>query len=122
MHWLSTTIPYVAFILGLLAVGIALYAMNYCYKCAAYVAENNVTDKTVRDLTALQAEMTDVTDLIASLGAQHKKLRSRITMRERNERGKVNGGDAEPDPRVDEAAWRRYWHRKLNIGGIPDGN
>lgn len=60
---------------------------------AGWVHENNKASVSLARLTELETELTELTDSYSALMKSHRKLRSRIGMRENRERGRDNGSD-----------------------------
>ena len=69
----------------------------------------------LRELAALQSEMTELADAIASYGASLKKLRARVGMREARA-AKANGSTA-PDQLTDPEAYKRHLRAELQRQG-----
>lgn len=84
-------------------------------ECAQWMSENNTKSASMARIAELSSEMTEVTDALQSLIKQHKRLRSRIGMRNLRKRKKAaaNGGrptlelDLDPDPPGKKAELRR---------------
>jgi len=71
-----------------------------------YVQESNKRSLTLRRMAEVEATLTELLDSYDSLLKSHKKLRSRITMRE-NRAKAPNGIDSDSVP-ADEAAKAAY--------------
>lgn len=66
---------------------------NYCRDAVSWVEKNNAKSLQLRQIAELEATMTEILDSHQSLLESHKKLRSRIGMRELREK---RAGEAEP--------------------------
>lgn len=102
---LSTYLSTSAMILSVAAAGYALYARSYCRDCFLYIQSENKRDKTLREMTQLQVEITELTDSVVALQDSMKKLRGRLHARTVNE-NRANGKTDELDP--------EEWKRKTN--------
>lgn len=110
----------------LLAVSLAFFAIAlwisvraYRYSGAAwqYVQNMNAESQSLAEIARISADLTELHDAYSALLSSHKKLRSRVGMREVRERRK-NGADAPtdgdlPDPRVDPEGWKRAMRLRL---------
>lgn len=85
-------------------------------KITNFVAKTNKRSVSLRRIAELEATLTELSDAYAALLDSHKKLRSRISMRQlREKRG--NGSDI-PDPASDPAGWKRAMRLQLRREGV----
>lgn len=87
---------------------------KYVSAVAKYVESENADAVSLRRMAEMEASFTDLKDSYESLLSSHKKLRSRIGMRELRSKDKPeeNGADGEPDMfRIDEAQKAAYKNR-----------
>ncbi len=106
-------IGYISFGLTLLAFLISILALRASMRALRLAAIRNLRLKAIKRLTALEIELTEVVDSMASMHESLKKLRSRIGMR--NLRAKSNGADPDvPDSRTDPDGWKRAMRLKLH--------
>jgi len=113
---LSTALPYVSLIFALAAAGVSLLAMQFALT-------NKRHDGDFRRLLLI---ITQMEDDHAALLASHKRLRSRVGMRELRAKRKVEqdvdealgvaGNGAANDPDVNE--WKRKMRLKLHKGEL----
>ena len=96
---------------------------GYAWSRAAvrWVQEDNADSVSLKILTDLQAQMTELVDSHESLLASHKTLRSRVGMREAREKGRSQAGNSKtpvdlPDPQSDPEGWKRAMRARLRIG------
>lgn len=107
---LSTAMPYVALLFALAALGISFVAMQF--------ALTNKRDE--HDYRRLLLFMTELDDNHEALAASHKRLRSRVGMRELRAKRK-NGEDEEPElpqPSRDVDEWKKQMRQKLHTGEV----
>lgn len=64
----------------------AIIARDQAAACAKFVNEQNKRSISLKRMAEVEATLTDLTDSYDSLLKQHKKLRSRIGMRENRQR------------------------------------
>lgn len=86
---LSTGLVVLAVLLCVFSVACFVWAVklaNYCRDTARWVEKNNSKSSSLRQIAELEAAMTELLDSHQSLLDSHKKLRSRIGMRELRER------------------------------------
>lgn len=113
---LSTIWPYVCLLFSLSALGVSLLAMQFALT-------NKRHDGDFRRLLLI---ITQMEDDHAALLASHKRLRSRVGMRELRAKRKVSEdvpGDLDVDDQPaanddDIAAWKRKMRLKLHKGDI----
>ena len=89
---LVAILGFVALISSLIAFSLAMKAVTYGRQAIEYVASQNAADVSLAKLAEIETAITELTDSYAALLTSHKKLRSRIGMREVRERRK-NGQD-----------------------------
>ena len=110
---LSTIFPYLALLVSITSLGVSFVAMQFALR-------NKRDERDYRSLLLLLQELDDQHDALA---ASHKRLRSRVGMRELRAR-KKNGqnDDAEapdlPEPSRDVDEWKRQMREKLHRGEI----
>lgn len=119
---LSTVLPYVALLLAIAAFGISLVAMQFALT-------NKRSDRNYRELLL---HLSELEDLHEALAASHKRLRSRVGMRELREKRKTSddvpaalgvNGPAANDPVQSREEWKKMMRLKLHRGEIkPDGS
>lgn len=122
---LSTELPTIFLVLACLTCVISVVALWLAAQSAAhatamatYVEEANEKSVTLKTMAELSAEVTDLRDAYESLLQSHKKLRSKIGMREVRARRKNNADRDQdvPDPRDDPDGYKRAMRAKLGIG------
>jgi len=106
---LSTVLSTAALLLSLIAFVFALICVRATRRAAEYVAVSNKRSVTLRQLSDIQAELTDQADAVAALHENHKKLRSRIGMRHLREQRK----DDVPDPTADPQGFKHEMRKRL---------
>jgi hypothetical protein len=93
--------------------------LGYClYKIAnlrRYVQQNNKRALSLRKMAEVETTLTELSDAYDALLASHKKLRSRISMRQRRAKDET---DDMPDPKTDPAGWKRAMRLKLRNQGV----
>jgi len=106
---LSTIFPYVALLVSVGSLGISFVAMQFALR--------NKRDE--RNYRKLLLWINEIDDNHEALSASHKRLRSRVGMRELREK-KKNGADAQPgaETDVDPAEWKRQMRAKLHRGEL----
>lgn len=82
----------VGVISSLVAFSTAMKALAYAKQSVDYVTSQNAADVSLAKLAEIESAITELTDSYSALLTSHKKLRSRIGMREVRERRK-NGQD-----------------------------
>ena len=75
-----------AIFLSALTLRQAIIARDEAAACAQFVAHQNKRSISLKRMAEVEATLTDLTDSYDSLLKQHKKLRSRIGMRENRQR------------------------------------
>lgn len=80
-----------------------------------YVTEENKRSVSLRKMAEVESSLTDLTDAYDALMASHKKLRSRIGMRELREKRK---DDEVPDPKDDPEGFKREMRLRLHTGKL----
>lgn len=83
-------------------------AAEYSRECSAYVDTENKNAVSLRKIAELESTLTELLDSYYALLTSHKKLRSRIGMREvREKRGNgVNSSSAPPDSEAGRAEFK----------------
>lgn len=106
---LSTGLILITIALSVVAFIAAYGSFHYCMKVA----------QSERDLRTLVLALQAVDDSLAALEASHKKLRSRVGMRELREKRKVesNGEDFDQEA-TDKEKWKREMRLKLHRGEL----
>lgn len=99
------------------AVLFSLFAFFYSLAVARWVYNNNAKSTSLRTLSKLEAEITELSDSVLSLHASLKKLRSRQGMRDLRAR-RANGSDAVPDWREDPDGYKRAMRLQLKLGAL----
>ena len=109
----SNLIGYIAGGLSVLALFISILSMSASVRAFRQASIRNLRLTSVKRVTAIEAELTEIVDSISALHDTLKKLRSRISMR--NLRAKQSGdGDDIPDSRVDPDGWKRAMRLRLH--------
>lgn len=99
----------------ILLVGWQAKVSNYCRDMVAVVMNQNKRAVSLRKIAEIEATLTDLTDSYDSLLMQHKKLRSRIGMRNLRESRK-NGVDSEPEtPEMARARLKAQLREKAKL-------
>ena len=111
MNWLST-ITLGALALNALILGYCLWKIA---RIREFVRKKNARSLSLAKLADLEATLTELLDGYNALLESHKKLRSRIGMRE-NRRRRANGEI--PDPTQDPDGWKRAMRLQLKRDGI----
>lgn len=106
---LSTGAVLVALAISIVSLIAAYGSFHFCMKVA----------QSERDLRHIVLALQAVDDGLAALEASHKKLRSRVGMRELREKRKVeaNGLDGDDEP-TDAEKWKREMRLKLHRGEL----
>lgn len=114
---LSTgTIVWLSFFGAISAGLIAVLAYAMAYQAREIVRTQNRRSVALRQIAELSGEVTQLQDAYNSLLESHKKLRSRIGMRDVRRR-RANGADELPDPMHDPAGYKRAMRLKLRSEG-----
>jgi hypothetical protein len=111
MNWLSTALSTVP---GLL---LGLWAVILARRAVAWAKFHNSRNLSLKRLTEIETEMTELSDSVASLHGSLKKLRSRAGMRELRA-GQTNGQGAIPDAATDPTGYKRAMRLKLKSEGV----
>lgn len=88
----------IAIIISTLSAAIAISAFARVQAAAQFVEAENEASKTLSELARLSAEVTELGDAYVALMEAHRKLRSRIGMRELRARGQDNKLPDTTDP------------------------
>jgi len=91
------------------AIYIAAKARQYANDCVLWVQQSNKRSVSLAKLAELETQLTELTDSYSALMGSHRKLRSRISMREKRARDASNGLDLEATQ--DKAALRAELRR-----------
>lgn len=75
----------------------AAQAAKYAESCAEYVQQANKRSVTLKRVAELETQLTELYDAYHALLSSHKKLRSRIGMREHREKKKTPQNGAQMD-------------------------
>lgn len=125
MLWtdLSTGFAFFLFLLCSAAVLIVIWMLKlatYCRDAVAFVQNQNKRALSLRRIAELEATQTELLDAYNSLLASHKKLRSRIGMRNlREKRG--NGVDLDkpaPAGEADRASYKSRLREQAKQRGL----
>lgn len=108
---LSTILAAAALVLALFCTLLCLVATRNAQNAADFVSQGNKRSTTLKQLSEIQAELTDQADAIAALHDSHKKLRSRIGMRHLREQRK----DDLPDSTTDPQGYKREMRKRLQL-------
>lgn len=118
MHYLSTILAGVAALIGVAAFATACKSVKFAKNACDYCEQNNKASVSLRKMTALEVEMTEITDSVSSLHTSLHKLRSRIGMRDLAKRREAEQSDALPDSTVDPEGWKREMRKRLHQGQL----
>lgn len=91
-----------AVIVGFAAIIIARSAASYARAVEKYLSAREPESR----IAELSAEMTELSDAYAALLASHKKLRSRIVMRENREKGRDTSTGSDLSSETDKSKLR----------------
>ena len=112
---LSTIFPYVAILVSIGALGVSFVGMQFALR--------NKRDE--REYRNILLALTELEDLHEALAASHKRLRSRVGMRELRERRKngdnppnIDAGDPEGRTVNDPDEWKRRKRIELATGKL----
>ena len=105
-------------LLGLVAINVLVlsYFLWRLRKIERFVARNSKRSLSLRKLAEVESTLTELSDAYDALLESHKKLRSRISMRQLREKRK-NGTDV-PDATTDPDGWKREMRLKLRQSGV----
>lgn len=70
--------------------------------------------KVRKELGLLRVAYADLYELYSALQDSHKRLRSRIGMRELREKRKQNPESTVPDPNSDPDGWKKYMRTQIH--------
>lgn len=104
---LFTVSAVVALVAAVAALRIAILAYRIADDAKARAEKRDAETPDQARLLQLAGEVTNIQDAFDSLHSQLRKLRSRVTMRERREN--ANGADPSGTPDQVKAALRRKW-------------
>lgn len=114
---LSTILPLIALGVAGLALGIALFSLGDGRKRAVavanYVTKHNKASVSLKRMTDLEVQMTEISDSVTALHESLRKLRARITMRQHRAEPK-NTADGIPDSKTDPDGWKRAMRIQLH--------
>ena len=100
MNTLSTILSGFALLIALIAVSMAIYAVGV-------TREKSVRSISLRRMSKLEAEMTDIVDALATVRESMHKMRSRQNMK------RLRNGDAlDTDEPTEPEAWYRWARAK----------
>lgn len=107
---LSTALIYVSFALALLSIVLSVAAFQLAM----------TRYRNLRDIRAMQLHLAELEDLHEALSASHKRLRSRVGMRELRSRRKAadNGFDSHPSAPMDPEEWKKQKRLELASGQL----
>lgn len=118
MHYLSTILAGIGALIAVAAWATAYKAVRYASDACEHCEKNNEASVSLRQMTALQVEMTEITDSVKSLHTSLHKLRSRIGMRDLAKRREGEQIDALPDSKLDPEGWKREMRKRLHQGKL----
>lgn len=101
-----------------LSLCVSLAALWIAVRAAQYTHENTAAKISRSRIAELQSAVTELHDSYSALLDSHKKLRSRIGMRQLRERKQVDEPpihDDVPDYRTDPAGYKREMRKKLKL-------
>ena len=113
MHYLPTVLAGVACLFALAAWVTSMRAVRYSSDAAEFCQKNNKASVSLKKMTALEIEMTEITDSVGSLHTSLHKLRSRVGMRELAARKAKEQSDELPDSKTDPEGWKREMRKRL---------
>ena len=90
----------------------ARFAWYFCKDTEEFIKLQNKRSLTLSKLAEIETELTELKDAYDSLLTSHKKLRSRIGMRE-NRAAKGSSESQIPDSTTDPAGFKRAMRLKL---------
>ena len=106
---------------NVLTFGIPSFSVLFCAICAYLCTKRHRNTKMYRDLTTLSLELNDLAGSVDSLLQSHRRLRSRVGMREKREREKSDSTAAAggmPDPHTDPEGWKKAMRKKIHLEGV----
>lgn len=90
---------------------------KYVDSCMEYVRESNKRSLSLKKMADVETTLSELTDAYDSLLQSHKKLRSRIGMRNLNARRSDDASEV-PDATTDPAGFKRAMRLKLGAGKL----
>lgn len=88
----------ISLIFGVVALVWAKKAVEYSNDCVIWIQKENKSSQELRRLAELETGITELADSYHALLRSHKRLRSRIGMRELRERRQAEKLDESPQP------------------------
>lgn len=119
-----STIALVLLCISIVVLAICLYycvrAVRYSQAAWRFVSEQNENSVSLKAIAGIETQLTDLYDAHHALFDSHKKLRSRIGMRElRQKRRNADEPDETldeiPDPKKDPEGWKRAMRARLRL-------
>ena len=107
----NSIILYAAFLLAVVSCGLSIFAFQLAM----------ARHRNLRDIRAIVLHLSELEDMHEALAASHKRLRSRVGMRDLRERRKSekNGADDEPKREgFDPEAWKREKRLEIASGKL----
>lgn len=118
---LSTVVGLVCLLVSGIAVGVAfktrIETRDELVRVVKWVRNNNKASVSLKRMSKLEAEMTDIVDSVASIHESLRKLRSRVGMR-KVRADRENAADVIPDSKTDPAGYKRHMRLQLH-GKVP---
>lgn len=114
MYYLSTILAGIGTLIAVAAWSTAYDAARLSRKALDYCINNNKTSTSLKKMTELEVEMTEITDSVKSIHTSLHKLRSRIGMRDLAKRREEEQIDALPDSKLDPEGWKREMRKRLH--------
>lgn len=111
--WSAIFIACGSLLIALAAIIIAQSSARYARACADWARNLDNQREPESRIAALSSEMTELSDAYAALLRSHKKLRSRITMRENREKG-----SADDDPDLSSGTDKRQLRLAAKSAGL----
>jgi hypothetical protein len=90
---------------------------KYVDSCMSYVNEQNKRSLSLKKMAEVETSLTELTDSYDALLTSHKKLRSRIGMRE-HRAPEADREGAIPDSQRDPSGYKRAMRLKLGAGSL----
>lgn len=107
-------IGYIGFGLTIVALFISMLSMRGSMRAYREASIRNVKLVSMKRLTAIETELTEIVDSMSAMHDSLKKLRSRIGMR--NLRARRSGGDDDlPDSVTEPQAYKAEMRRRLKL-------
>ena len=113
-----------ALVISLGCAFISAQAIRYSRAAVAWLEEYNAEAISLKRLAEVEIALTELTDSYQALLTSHKKLRSRIGMREVREKRRSGNGEGDtitgdlPDPTADPEGWKKAMRLKLRTGQL----